>query len=661
MAHTYQFFTSSNFYNLAITAVSGVLAPDDYITGGTSGATGVILTVLSTTSTIVLELTATPFQSGETLTSYTGKTATCGTRSAPTMTHLPPNLMIVTKSDTAVDIFRKIADNSSAGVVNPSNTNQWIGLEMLIYIGCQNQTEATIAVSENELVDMETSGDTNTIRIVGNATYTSTLRCGNATYNGHFVLTIDAAASPTNFAVGAKLTGGTSGATCYVVSMTSTTEYICRDLVNAFSSDEIITDDASTPNSIDCAATYPRITKNTDRDNFPPVTAKNGTRIKGNYINGDPSDSWVNFIKITTYGILEFYRSTTQNSNSLACSSFTSEGLIMAFDSHFTNSTAYNSVISGAWYMSNCYFQNIGLDNVTGAGYAIIATVTPSYFDRIFFIGNLGNLYSWGAPSEVSLNGVSMYQTNGELATSCFENGSTNFDCNVVHFINSETNINGILTTFKSDIEILKEVAFKFTCIDEKFNLLPDVNINLKDAYGRALFTQLTATVAASFAAAATTISVSSNTEFPDYGSIPIVIRIGTERMYATKTNDAVSTTIFVVRGQEGTIGHRFRLIGAKIWKSDVAITGSNGKIFHEGLTVNGVTRGAVCYESTNQIYTGSTVYTAYNPFVIKFYKQGYETQKFKLMIAGKVGYNIIIKMRHSVSQGRDEMGTEIY
>jgi hypothetical protein len=72
-----------------------------------------------------------------------------------------------------------------------------------------------------------------------------------------FTLTIDAAPTPADFAPGATLTGGTSGATCVVVAKESSTVYQCNTLSGTFSDDEVITDDAGSPNSRDCATGYP--------------------------------------------------------------------------------------------------------------------------------------------------------------------------------------------------------------------------------------------------------------------------------------------------------------------------------------------------------------------------------------------------------------------
>ena len=58
---------------------------------------------------------------------------------------------------------------------------------MIIYFGHRAQTSSTIAISQNELVDMETSGAKNSIRIVGNPQYPTTCQCGDATLvDGNF-------------------------------------------------------------------------------------------------------------------------------------------------------------------------------------------------------------------------------------------------------------------------------------------------------------------------------------------------------------------------------------------------------------------------------------------------------------------------------------------
>lgn len=67
-------------------------------------------------------------------------------------------------------------------------------------------------------------------------------------------LTVDTAPTPSSFAVGATLTGATSGATCTVKKVVSSTVYWVTEPSADFSDGEILSDGT---NSVNCATDYP--------------------------------------------------------------------------------------------------------------------------------------------------------------------------------------------------------------------------------------------------------------------------------------------------------------------------------------------------------------------------------------------------------------------
>ena len=79
-------------------------------------------------------------------------------------------------------------------------------------------------------------------------------------------LTLDAAPTPANFAVGAILTGTDSGATCAVLEVTSGTVYVVAYLTGTFTDGEEISDNATIVNSLTCAAGYPVIAEDVPND-----------------------------------------------------------------------------------------------------------------------------------------------------------------------------------------------------------------------------------------------------------------------------------------------------------------------------------------------------------------------------------------------------------
>ena len=121
MAHTYA--RSYALVTLTLSAATALVV-DDYITGATSGAIGIIATVIDTTHIDVYEMSATPFAPTENVANVAGTTESCTATVASSSAVLPADCAEVIGSDAAVtDIFRHIADIAGiGGVSNPSST-----------------------------------------------------------------------------------------------------------------------------------------------------------------------------------------------------------------------------------------------------------------------------------------------------------------------------------------------------------------------------------------------------------------------------------------------------------------------------------------------------------------------------------------------------------
>jgi hypothetical protein len=69
---------------------------------------------------------------------------------------------------------------------------------------------------------------------------------------------VDTGPAAADFVVGDTVTGSSSGKTCVIVAVISSTNYLIKDRDGEFTDGEILTDEST--NSVDCAAGYPVIT-----------------------------------------------------------------------------------------------------------------------------------------------------------------------------------------------------------------------------------------------------------------------------------------------------------------------------------------------------------------------------------------------------------------
>ena len=153
---------------------------DDWISAP-STAIGIVAEVIDATSIAVYEMSANAFTPTEVLTALVStNTSTCTASGAYAGGKLPADAALVEGTDSTVEnIFRKIADISGiGGVTNPSSTQNFLGLEMFVWIGSHRQTADTYALSYEEHVRIGDAGAKGGLRIVGNTTYSTALQSG---------------------------------------------------------------------------------------------------------------------------------------------------------------------------------------------------------------------------------------------------------------------------------------------------------------------------------------------------------------------------------------------------------------------------------------------------------------------------------------------------
>ena len=146
---------------------------------------GIVGEVIDITSLGVYEMNSNPFAPIENITTVdSAVTTSCTATGAYAAGNLPSDACLVEGTDaTVTNIFRQIADVSGiGGVSNPSSTQTYLGLEMVIYIGRRGQSAATYAISQEEKVVFGYSSNKSSLKMIGNSNYTGTLRVGVAKY-----------------------------------------------------------------------------------------------------------------------------------------------------------------------------------------------------------------------------------------------------------------------------------------------------------------------------------------------------------------------------------------------------------------------------------------------------------------------------------------------
>jgi len=176
MAHTY-----ARSYALVTLTLSTTTAfvIDDYLTGQTSGAVGIVASV-GTTTIDVYEMSGTAFAPTENVDNVAGTRESCTGTAAYGGSTLPSDAAEVLGIDSTItNIFRKVADIAGiSGVSNPSSTQNYLALEMTVYFGREGQTAATYTISYEENVRLGYSSSKSQIRCVSTSTYSTTFQSG---------------------------------------------------------------------------------------------------------------------------------------------------------------------------------------------------------------------------------------------------------------------------------------------------------------------------------------------------------------------------------------------------------------------------------------------------------------------------------------------------
>ncbi|GAG57075.1 unnamed protein product, partial [marine sediment metagenome] len=132
-------------------------------------------------------------------------------------------------------------------------------------------------------------------------------------------------------------------------------------------------------------------------------------------------------------------------------------------------------------------------------------------------------------------------------------------------------------------------------------------------------------------------------------------IRINTEKMLVTAK--PTGTTCTITRAQENTYAYEHGIgqvadYAFNIYIQEKATTDSNGQVEYAGGD-----KSAIATKMSSQIGAGTINSLNSGTFTMKVYKDGYETYQAPMEISGFNGIDCGIKLRNSLTQGRDDMG----
>jgi len=536
-------YRSTDVRDLTISTDNTNFAVGNVLTGATSGATGVLIKILDARSLIVAKTNGTAFAPTENITSPGKTTKSCTADVATTEEVCPANLVLVEGDESArTDIFRDIAAAASAGVTDPSATDYNLGLDMLVYIGRRGQSAATIAYSQNEMVDFTVS-DNATLYVIRGTTNNSTLKLGTAKYLDN------------------------------------------------------------------------------DYANFPPLYVDNGSKIQFDGSNSPQGSG------LYVDGNIEFYDSQYIGPGVFY---FAVNSTLYVANSIWKDMANYGTIYA-TWYANNWYVQG-----TTGEYFAIIP-VGPGYAENLFFQNNTNSgIYAWLNNYEIVIKGFLNYDNNGVANKTTFANGGFGGG-NILHFVNSDTDEDNISTTFLNDIECLYENSFKIKVVDELNNPIQNAVVQLKNAYGNALWTKLTATLNGAFDGTTdpVTVTFTDTSEFVAGDTI----RIGCEIFTVSSVTN--STTAVLSGGKEGSTKHYHALTIAKVYKSGTALTNASGIVEYSGLG----TYAGVPHSMVYQEYGGATVSFNTTAHKLTVRKPGYKDYKVPLTISGKNGKDLEVRL----------------
>lgn len=164
---------------------------DDYIYQGTSPKTaeGIVVKIIDGTHLTVATYNGTFLALPTTTYDQDGHSFTVSASIATAQIDVPTYVMMVEGSDSSkTNNFYQIGNAAAAGVTAPTLINQWIGLNMGIYIGYRGQSAETYIIFEEEMPDFS-GGAYNWTRCASTSTYASKVRFGNAFYAGGSIQT----------------------------------------------------------------------------------------------------------------------------------------------------------------------------------------------------------------------------------------------------------------------------------------------------------------------------------------------------------------------------------------------------------------------------------------------------------------------------------------
>jgi hypothetical protein len=286
--------------------------------------------------------------------------------------------------------------------------------------------------------------------------------------------------------------------------------------------------------------------------------------------------------------------------------------------------------INATWYADNWYIQG-----TTGDYFAVIP-VGPGYAANLFFQNNTySGIYAWLNLYEIVVKGFLNYDNNGVANKQTFGNGGFGGG-NILHFVNSDTDEDNISTTYMNDIECLYENSFKIKVVDELNVPIQNAVVQLKNAYGNALWTKLTATYTSGLNNTTDPVSVtfSSTSEFVAGDTL----RMGCEIFTVNSVTN--STVAVLARGKEGSTKHEHQY-GNYIYKSGTALTNASGIVEYSGSG----TYAGVPHSMVYQLYGAATVSFNTTSHKLTVRKPGYKDYKVPLTISGKTGKDLEVRL----------------
>jgi hypothetical protein len=379
------------------------------------------------------------------------------------------------------------------------------------------------------------------------------------------------------------------------------------------------------------SATYPSkfnegaaIYTDYDESNYPPLYTHSGSVIKHNYIYANQ------------YSIVGVYATTIESSKSIIPNSTT--GYVY---------TDRVDIKDSSWCFSwtktyyNLYLNNITILN-SGFGYPLKSL---PYMSNIF-IRTDNDIFALAVFlfGELEFSNMICTTETGAAVDPWIQVWGAAFN---LHAINSELSSDGVYVLGLGTLWAFMDNTFEATVLDYDGNPIPDVTVKVLDSTGYHSVFQLIPSI--------TTITYNSSTSLtcsPNNTDISVgdVIRLLDGKYLVT--NKPSATGLTVTQNYEGSTN---RMAAAQdcwaIYKKGSVTTDSSGFTGEYRVMWN-------AYMSKDDTYGGAEYHYNYskNPFRFQFSKAGYETVELVKTIGRAEGYKFSIKMRNSLSLGRDSL-----